>query len=182
MDEVAPLFSSCKNLLTWILFFVSHCRWNCNGYHSADVYGSVDNSIHNLTATYREARLRAEANCLVNDPSTGKNKIKDHCTLFYVHVHKSGGSTICEIAKKQGYRTTDEPNCNLPLNLDTRLDSISYLKYIQDHRLKFVAQEKPPFNPSVTADNIIYFTTIRSPLDRLISQLHHQTCTQLESG
>lgn len=157
------------------------CIWSCKGYHSAN--SAVAESSQNLTAIYRENRLKAEANCLVYDAKTGRNFVKDHCTLFYVHVHKSGGSTVCQTAINAGYRVgAKERNCNIPPDLDTRENSELYLEYIRDHHLTFVAQESVPFNPNLHADNVLYFTTVRNPLDRIISHLHHETCAKLESG
>jgi hypothetical protein len=50
--------------------------------------------------------------------------------------------------------------------------------YVLNHpKLSFVAQEQPSFYPNMSNDKYIYITTIRNPVDRVISHIHHGICT-----
>mmetsp|Transcript_199 Transcript_199/g.363 ORF Transcript_199/g.363 Transcript_199/m.363 type:complete len:325 (+) Transcript_199:1-975(+) len=65
-------------------------------------------------------------------------------------------------------------NCNIPFELfddPTLIDD-----YIQRKQYRFVAQEILPFIPKENLVGNLYITTIRNPLDRVLSHLHHSSC------
>lgn len=135
-------------------------------------------AVADLATQYRATKLRSEANCLIYNQTTRTNSLKEGCSLFFVHIHKAGGSSVCETAVNNGYKVPpgEEENCNLPREASTNMNLTKYVEYIKENKLTFVAQENPPFRPHLPADNILYFLTIRNPLDRIISHLHHEVC------
>ena len=110
--------------------------------------------------------------------------LRHGCVAYYLHNHKTGGSTMCHTAEKSGYYiTTLQDNCNLPYEI-VRNDRKNRNRGIAQHyvlnhhpKLTFVAQELPPFLPNVSNNKYIYLTTIRNPIDRVISHIHHGVCT-----
>ena len=142
--------------------------------------------------TIDELRLKWENNCLQSSSTdvtsagdtTGKMRIRDGCVVYYLHNHKSGGTTMCHTALKSGYHITNlDDNCNLPMDIVTmdrrhRKQGISQHYVLNHPNLSFVAQELPPFYPNISNDKYIYVTTIRHPIDRVISHIHHGICTE----
>jgi hypothetical protein len=130
---------------------------------------------------FQEIRLRSEKKCLIpyksHDPRTtlSHNNISN-CVLFYLHFHKSGGTTICSMITQEGYKGNLKDNC---------LSSFSYrhqeYQFALDYHLNFVALEREIFEPNLTSSSIIYMTTIRHPYDRIISHLHHEICERSEA-
>ena len=124
---------------------------------------------------YAELRKRTELKCLreSDDKLNPKHVFNANkgCVIYYVHNHKSGGTTMCRTARAAGYTVNMQRNCNAPGNGNTwTKESIAKMK------LTFVAQEDPYFQPDLSQDNYLYMTTIRDPYDRIVSDLHHTLC------
>lgn len=147
---------------------------------------SFTNSYNDLVELYKAKRIETEKNCLVYDNITMTNRLQSNCKLFYIHIHKCGGSTVCTSAKHSNYRTRIYDNCNMPgdnkLEFHTTFDTINKIQvlpyqYAHEHNLNFLAQEFfLPFTPNLEYNNVLYFTSIRNPLDRILSHLNHGYC------
>ena len=89
-------------------------------------------------------------------------------------MHKTGGTSLCKTANNNQFRTTGlKWNCNVPPGV------VAKMQYIASRNITFVAQEGGEFIPirrkSITP---LYFVTIRDPLDRILSHIHHGMCLQ----
>jgi hypothetical protein len=143
----------------------------------------------NSTEIYEQLRIQSEQNCLIphphdenenydqDDPRTILDKSK-HCLIFYLHIHKSGGTTICSTIRHQGFVSNPKPieNCLPPRRYHNH-----EFTYSMEHNYNFIAQEGPYFRPNLTNTQILYMTTIRHPYDRIISHLHHEFCNRKEA-
>ena len=96
---------------------------------------------------------------------------KNDCAIFYVHNHKSGGTTMCHTAEMAGHKINKGINCNLPSR-----DKALWPNDIKRMNLSFAAQENGPFEPYMDLNNLLYMTTIRDPYDRIVSDFHHTLC------
>jgi hypothetical protein len=135
---------------------------------------------------YEQIRHQTEQNCLIphphpqgndpHDPRTVLNPSKK-CLIFYLHNHKSGGTTICSTIWHQGYVSNLNDNCLPPPPYHHH----EFL-YAMEHNYNFIAQEGPYFHPNLTNTQMLYMTTIRNPYDRIISHLHHEFCERKEES
>lgn len=124
---------------------------------------------------FEQQKIQSEANCLrpildTTNPKLNVQKDKG-CVIYYVHNHKSGGTTICNTVANAGHIIHKKLNCNIPSH--NRSD---WPGLIRSMGLTFVAQEDAPFQPLLDTNNYLYMTTIRDPYDRLVSHLHHEFC------
>jgi hypothetical protein len=128
-----------------------------------------------ISSIYESLKIKSENTCLRDsiNPNNPKQILmkKNGCVIYYVHNHKSGGTTICNTADRAGHRVNMKDNCNIPSS--NRSD---WANVVERLNLTFVAQEDPPFQPDLTRDNYIYMTTVRDPYDRIVSDLHHTFC------
>lgn len=130
---------------------------------------------------YNNIRIKSEENCLIQRNNNNNNNKKHdlrttlntnkNCILFYIHFHKSGGTTICSMAIHEGYKSNRDTNCQTNI-----LNRNNEYKYSIENNYTFIAQEGGYFQPNISSNQIIYFTTIRNPYDRIISHLHHEFC------
>jgi hypothetical protein len=139
------------------------------------------------------SRLQWEKNCLV--PASGgggkdqendqgqtrqeedpRQQVAGKCALYYLHNHKTGGSTMCKTAHVNGLKVPSlKTNCNVPLAI--RTNKIIHLQeYVAENKIQFVAQEDEPFRMNESNTHFVYMTTIRNPMDRMVSHLHHEFC------
>ena len=102
--------------------------------------------------------------------------VQPHCSVFYLHNHKTGGSTMCRTAQLNGLKISGlGDNCNIPPAV-RRNKNINHQQYVFEKKLQFVAQEDKPFHLNASNSRFIYMTTMRNPMDRLVSHLHHEFC------
>jgi hypothetical protein len=143
-------------------------------------------SLHSSSEIYDQIRLKSEQNCLIphaydednnykDDPRTVLDKSK-RCLIYYLHIHKSGGTTICSTIRHQGFNSNQKENC-----LPDRPFYNHEFEYSMEHNYNFIAQESPYFHPNLTNTQMLYMTTIRHPYDRIISHLHHEFCNRKEA-
>ena len=136
-------------------------------------------------------RLEWEQNCL--KPATAKGHTRGQeqgqgqeqdprflvdraCSIFYLHNHKTGGSTMCKTAFVNGMKISGlGENCNVPRQIRYS-KHISPQEYIFEKKLQFVAQEDKPFRLNETNNRFVFMTTFRNPMDRVVSHLHHEFC------
>lgn len=158
-------------------------------WHRGDYIARVIESSHRSLRTtsddyeksYEDVKFQSEKNCLIKfhpeTPTDPRTKIdaSKQCVLYYLHFHKSGGTTICNAALHEGYKGNGKDNCLPPLESRNH-----EYEYAIQHKLTFVAQEDPFFQPNLTSNRIVYFTTIRNPYDRIISHVHHELCERKE--
>mmetsp|Transcript_15954 Transcript_15954/g.26735 ORF Transcript_15954/g.26735 Transcript_15954/m.26735 type:complete len:287 (+) Transcript_15954:127-987(+) len=152
-----------------VLLSTLHCYFATSAHHHYN-YSDVINQ-----------RLRWEQNCLdpvapgARDP---RGKLKPNCTLYYLHNHKTGGTTLCVTATKSGFNVTSRyENCNIPRSvLKLNANSMDIERYAVNNSLQFIAQEHKPFRVHEFSTNFVFMTTIRHPMDRLVSHLHHEFC------
>lgn len=128
---------------------------------------------------FNQLRLNSEKNCLISLKLKKKTTLNllNECILFFLHFHKTGGSTICSMAIKEGYKSNQIDNCQT--NLINRNNEYNYTI---NNKFNFISSEGLFFQPNLNSNKIIYFTTIRNPYDRIISQLHHELCENQNEG
>lgn len=166
----------------WILLFI---------FHKVFVHSILSSLSNNDASVIDAIRFQWESKCLFspmsNENSSSKSTIlskqtnlHNGCVAYYLHNHKTGGSSICHTALNSGYHITNlEDNCNLPkeiVNMENLKHGVAQHYVLSHPKLSFVAQEQPPFYPNISNDKYIYITTLRHPIDRVISHLHHGIC------
>jgi hypothetical protein len=129
-------------------------------------------------------RLEWEKNCLTTaQTKSGRQEdprlvLKENCAVYYLHNHKTGGSTMCKTAAANGMKTSGmKENCNVPQHIRYNTH-INAHEYIFENKYQFVAQEDKPFHLNVSNNRFVLMTTIRNPMDRVVSHLHHEICGQ----
>lgn len=138
--------------------------------HSAD-------TLHRFLLTaegYASLRNSSEAYCLDSvDGNISKQALMKSrgCVIYYLHTHKTGGSTLCHTAARAGHTVNMRLNCNVEGN--KRAD---WHDFIQKQNLTFAAQENGVFIPERNRYNYLYMTTVRDPFDRIVSHLHMDMC------
>lgn len=135
-------------------------------------------SSHPPTEDIEITRRSWEEKCLRSKEveSDPRMRLLPGCVVYYLHNHKTGGSTMCQTALKNGLRTPGvAENCNVPkaIRLDHR---INIQELIFQKKWNFIAQEDSPLRLNTSNDRFVYLTTIRNPLDRLVSHIHHEFC------
>lgn len=127
-------------------------------------------------AEYDQIRKRSEQRCLVQRARSSPNcsVVDKKCLLYYFHMHKTGGTTVCRAANRNQFKTTGTKlNCNIPNSVAAKA------QYLLARNITFVAQEGGIFRPiRRKAITPLYFATIRDPLDRILSHLHHGLCVR----
>ena len=93
--------------------------------------------------------------------------------IYYLHIHKSGGSTICEIAKVNGL-TKGEYNCNVPPNERHLLRGTPQEQKRLYNKIsnRFIANEDE-LADEVDWELYSYMTVIRHPFTRAYSHYNH---------
>lgn len=105
------------------------------------------------------------------------NNDKDHRIIYFLHIHKSGGSTMCQTARVNHMRTNDNHNCNV--QTDQRCcggqDSLQaqhnfWTAFRQ--RYNFVANEHDMYRAMDTA-HYRYVVQLRDSRARYVSHWQH---------
>jgi hypothetical protein len=106
--------------------------------------------------------------------------LNDNCVVQFLHIHKTGGTTMCNTAKMNGFRVTGHNNCNTPVAVSVYDQAHPELgltqQYAFDHNLTFIGQEHTLFLPNISTNRVVHMVTVRHPADRLISHIHHTMC------
>ena len=102
------------------------------------------------------------------------NSNKPKKILFFVHLHKSGGSYICSLARQSGVRVPGN-NCNAQRDQrccgrDGTLKQ--HQEYARRTRFELVGAEKY-MHAVMDTENFSYFTVLRRSIDRYISHYGH---------
>ena len=88
----------------------------------------------------------------------------DSRIVFFLHIHKAGGTTLCETAKVNDMRTTGTLNCNVqPEDWRCCGDNDSFLaqrEFAKRTNLNFVACEGPMYD-AMDTKNYRYITSLR---------------------
>jgi len=93
--------------------------------------------------------------------------------VYYLHFHKAGGSTMCTMAYANNLITTHRQNCNLrPANNLATLTLAGQLEFWENTPYEFVANERS-MPAEIDMVHFLYFTTVRHPVARALSQFHH---------
>lgn len=123
---------------------------------------------------YNEMRVASETSCIVKRSEKDPNcsVMNPKCLLYYFHIHKTGGTSLCRTANANRFKTTGvRGNCNIPKHI------IAKIQYLVARNISFVAQEGGEFIPiKRKAIRPVYIITIRDPLDRALSHIHHGLC------
>lgn len=94
--------------------------------------------------------------------------------VFFLHIHKSAGSTLCAIARANGEIVNARGNCNV--QHDQRCcggDSLrEHQAYARATRYTFVAAERPMYS-AMDHEHFEYVVAIRRSLDRYYSHFRH---------
>lgn len=121
-----------------------------------------------------EHKKKVEEHCLVKGSHRiGSTQLHPDCKLYFYHIHKAGGTTMCHSAHASNFRVASlATNCNLPKQTH------NYEEYMDTHNITFGAQEDGSFIPSLDVTHTLHVTVIRHPLDRIYSHLHHEFCNR----
>ena len=80
---------------------------------------------------------------------------------------------MCRSAHSSHFKVASlATNCNLPRHIH------NYEHYMDMNNITFGAQEDGSFIPSLEVTHTLHFTTVRNPLDRIVSHLHHEFCNR----
>eukprot|EP00977_Amphora_coffeiformis_P011177 scaffold2671_cov167-Amphora_coffeaeformis.AAC.15 len=108
---------------------------------------------------------------------TAKNNKSDHRLIYFLHIHKSGGSTMCQTARVNHERTNENHNCNV--QSDQRCcggkDSLQAQRSFWTafrHRYSFVANEGDMYRAMDTA-RYRYVVQLRDSRARYFSHWQH---------
>ena len=102
-------------------------------------------------------------------------KSKNSKIFYFVHIHKSAGTTFCSMAHKNHLRTEHNRNCNVQYDLrccgkvDTVEGQISYARY---STYDLVAIEKEMYD-SMAPEYYNYVTILRNSRSRYMSHYNH---------
>ena len=154
---------------------------------TAAVLGAVSSQQQNLLAEnltisdIEKLRFSWEKHCLVPvDDWSHRRRLDHECVIHFFHIHKTGGTTMCNTATQNKFRVTGHNNCNTPVDVSLRDQRNRDLgiaqQYILEHNLSFVGQEYALFQPNISTNRFLHMVTVRHPVDRLISHLHHTMC------
>mmetsp|Transcript_19777 Transcript_19777/g.28450 ORF Transcript_19777/g.28450 Transcript_19777/m.28450 type:complete len:325 (+) Transcript_19777:99-1073(+) len=150
------------------LLFVFQCivMITCSTYYTAVCGYSAHEFAH--------ARQSNERLCLHTDMKHTNRSPRDtllhnNCSVYYIHNHKTGGTTMCKSAQENGFRT-------LPNNCNFRNVYGNFKSNIRDMRrmnANFGSLEFNSFMPILSYEKILYIMTVRDPIERLFSTFHH---------
>lgn len=98
--------------------------------------------------------------------------------IYFAHVHKAGGSSMCDTARLNGRRCSNE-NCNAPqsdqrriLSSGTAAAQRELLLLLRNQlRLTFIANEAGLPDDMYWAPEYRYVTLLRAPAARYLSQV-----------
>ena len=100
--------------------------------------------------------------------------------IYFLHIHKSGGSTFVNLAEKNGEKFYDSHNNGNPYDSENKI--IEFWDYSKEDLLNFLDTEKFTFcaNEHYIKDfhidpKIKYVTVLRHPIDILLSCCHHES-------
>jgi len=105
-------------------------------------------------------------------PSPNNNNNKK--IIYFLHIHKSGGSTLCKQAQLQRLKTSSH-NCNVQndKNCCGNEDSMeAQIIYAKETRYELVACEKEMYDAMAT-DYYDYVVTLRDSMSRYFSHWRH---------
>ena len=95
--------------------------------------------------------------------------------IYFLHIHKSGGSYICNLARVNEMQSNYKQNCNVQADQrccgnDDSLDGLENFAHSTPYN--FVANERYMFN---TMHHMYYYyiTTVRDPMARYLSHYKH---------
>jgi hypothetical protein len=102
-------------------------------------------------------------------------RLQGNCSVYFVHNHKAGGTTLCNIAVQAGLRVAKPVrNCLEPDELRGAGKEGQLVRYMEQNSFQFVAHEFGPFLPlTQESKHIVYVTVVRNPWDRVLSAAHH---------
>ena len=105
--------------------------------------------------------------------------------LYYSHLQKTGGTLLCNLVQWYGLIGNVRENCNVQPGTYLLKDNVrqwrhmnasEHLAAVRQYKLRFVANEvQLPSQSLPSPDQLVYMTTIRPPLERLVSyyvQMH----------
>ena len=114
-------------------------------------------------------------------------KARNGRPVMYTHLHKAGGTMICELAKRNDEKLPpNNSNCNMYPDDNweggvaadpsawpptTSVGCAQRQKLVRDHSVTWMSQERWVDNEH--CDTFFYAITLRDPLDRIVSNFMH---------
>lgn len=116
-----------------------------------------------------QARSSGEAQCHHILHSGGR------CRILLVHVHKSGGSTLCALAARNHQSVDFSENCQEQRNLMWHTKAATeQSRMLETSKHDFIAQEDVPLiDPPLPGKPSLFVISVRYPLDRILSHFRH---------
>ena len=104
-----------------------------------------------------------------------RRRRKESKVIYYLHIHKAGGSTMCKQALKQKLSVSFKNNCNVQedqhcCGMEDSLEA--QIRYANDTGFDFVATEKEMYDTMAT-DYYDYVVTLRDSATRYVSHWKH---------
>ena len=114
-------------------------------------------------------------------------KVREGRPVLYNHLHKAGGTTVCELAKRNGEKLSqNNSNCNMVPDDNweggvaadpsmwpptTSVECAQRQQLVRDHSLTWMSQER--WVDLEHCDDFYHAITLRDPLDRIVSNFMH---------
>ena len=122
--------------------------------------------------------LKNEANNATSQVYTQQEQPKK--PIFFVHLHKSGGTTVCYFARLSGMKTSNgDTNCNTDVSGPNHNASAvaaqqtcHYVtQYVKEHKLEFIGIEAP-HGDELPCGGFRTLSVMRHPINRLLSWIN----------
>lgn len=94
--------------------------------------------------------------------------------IYVLHIHKSGGTTICSLLSKEGLRVSDGKNCNVQSDQSCCGGNLlkDQVNFAAKTSLQVVANERYMID-EMDKEHYVYVVTIRKSLTRYMSHYNH---------
>jgi hypothetical protein len=141
--------------------------------HTASRHSRFDRLLTGKERSRMRPREQSPPPLMVDLPPTNQTVVEDRI-IYYLHIHKSAGTTICKAAKFNGLDVS-ETNCNVQIDQRCCGEDDS-LKAQQDFALstdfQLVANEKDMY-AAMDTDHYRYVVMLRDSRDRYESHWKH---------
>ena len=141
-------------------------------------------SLNKLKVSQKEKKIQLKPSRLsprsssFRSSSSSSSSRNNNKIIFYLHIHKSGGSSMCKQAQLQRLRSNYQKNCNVQKdqrccgNEDSINAQVRFAIDRKTSRFEFVACEKEMYDAMVT-DYYDYVVTLRESMSRYFSHWSH---------
>jgi len=166
-------YTACGDVAPLVLTPIVNINANNNNENEGD--DELTRQRHEVELNYRN---KPKSKAVVKGEKPQKRRTSRQQTapfIYFLHIHKAGGTSLCEIARKQPGMRTPKSNCNPEkdkyrswIPLGTYSDS-QLTNYMNKGQFGLVANEFSPITNLMKPGLFTYMTCLRDPLDRVLS-------------